>query len=243
MSTFTWIVGSTFVMSLLAWVGLIVVAFKEETLKKLLLPLVAFSAGALMGGGCLHLIPEAIARIGPRMGGFVWVLLGFSLFFLMEQFLAWHHHHAVPSEHKEPFTYLILVADGLHNFIGGLAIAGSFLAGSKVGIITWIAAAALGMMVVIIFINVIGRYLFRMPLKGTVEIVELALVVTVFFSMAYTEVVHGHITMDEVVARFPRRVRAIVLSVMYFAAAAFFFCRGITLAAGRHTATSSFRIF
>ena len=91
---------------------------------------------------------------------------------------------------------------------------------------TWIAAAALGLMVLIIFTNVIGRYLFRMPLKGTVEIVELALVVTVFFSMAYTEVVHGHITMDEVVARFPRRVKAIVLSVMYFAAAAFFFVVG-----------------
>jgi TRAP-type C4-dicarboxylate transport system permease small subunit len=92
--------------------------------------------------------------------------------------------------------------------------------------ITWIAASALGLMVLVIFINVIGRYLFRMPLKGTVEIVELALVVTVFFAMAYTEVVQGHITMDEVVARFPRRARSIVLSTMYFAAAAFFFTIG-----------------
>jgi zinc and cadmium transporter len=142
MTTLAWIVGSTAAMSLLSWIGLIVAAFREETLKKLLLPLVALSAGALMGGACLHLIPEAMTRVGPRMDAFVWVLLGFSLFFLMEQFLSWHHHHAVPSEHKEPFTYLILVADGLHNFIGGLAVGGSFLAGIEVGIITWIAAAA-----------------------------------------------------------------------------------------------------
>jgi zinc and cadmium transporter len=34
------------------------------------------------------------------------------------------------------------LADGLHNFIGGLAIGGSFLVSVKVGIVTWIAAAA-----------------------------------------------------------------------------------------------------
>jgi zinc and cadmium transporter len=39
-------------------------------------------------------------------------------------------------------TYLILVADGLHNFIDGLAIAGAFLVDFRVGIITWIAGAA-----------------------------------------------------------------------------------------------------
>ncbi|MFH1489386.1 MAG: TRAP transporter small permease, partial [Pseudomonadota bacterium] len=85
---------------------------------------------------------------------------------------------------------------------------------------------ALSFMVVVIFMNVIGRYVFRKPIQGTVEIVELALVVTVFFAMAYTEVVHGHVTMDEVVARFPRRVRSVLLSIMYFAAAAFFFIMG-----------------
>jgi zinc and cadmium transporter len=37
---------------------------------------------------------------------------------------------------------MILIADGLHNFIGGLAIAGSFLVSTEVGVITWVAAAA-----------------------------------------------------------------------------------------------------
>ena len=39
-------------------------------------------------------------------------------------------------------TYLILIGDGLHNFIGGLAIAGIFLVDIRLGIMAWLAAAA-----------------------------------------------------------------------------------------------------
>jgi zinc and cadmium transporter len=39
-------------------------------------------------------------------------------------------------------TYLILIGDGLHNFIGGLAIAGTFIADIRLGIMAWLAAAA-----------------------------------------------------------------------------------------------------
>jgi TRAP-type transport system small permease protein len=87
----------------------------------------------------------------------------------------------------------------------------------------WIAAAALCVMVLVTFVNVLGRYLFGIPLKGSIELVEATLVVAVFFSLAYAETVHAHVSMDEVVARFPRRIRAIIMSIMYFAAAAFFF--------------------
>jgi zinc and cadmium transporter len=129
-------------MSLLAWIGLLALALKEKTLRRILLVLVAFSAGSLIGGAFLHLIPEAIAKVGARLDVFLWVLAGFSIFFLMEQFLQWHHCHRVPSEHKKPVTYLILLSDALHNFIGGLVIAGSFLVSIKVGVITWLACAA-----------------------------------------------------------------------------------------------------
>jgi zinc and cadmium transporter len=44
-------------MSAIAWVGLISVALNQEQLKMLLLPLVAFSAGSLLGGALLHLLP------------------------------------------------------------------------------------------------------------------------------------------------------------------------------------------
>lgn len=137
-----WIIGAGFAMSLIALIGLITLSLREKTLKKILLPLVAFSAGALLGGTILHLIPETVDKMGSDLNMFIWLLVGFSIFFLMEQFLQWHHCHRVPSEHKKPVTYLILVADGLHNFIGGLAIAGSFLVSVDAGIITWFACAA-----------------------------------------------------------------------------------------------------
>jgi len=59
----------------------------------------------------------------------------------LEQFVHWHHCHKVPSEHKHPVTYLILIADGIHNFIDGLAIAGAFLVDIRVGMVTWIITA------------------------------------------------------------------------------------------------------
>jgi zinc and cadmium transporter len=81
-------------------------------------------------------VPAAIDRSGNRLNVYVWLLAGFAIFFLLEQFLSWHHCHQVRCNHK-PLTYLILLADGLHNFIGGLAVAGAFLIDIRLGIGTW----------------------------------------------------------------------------------------------------------
>lgn len=143
MSVFLWILLSTLAMSLIAWIGLITLYLNDKLLNKILLPLVALSAGALLGGAFLHMIPEALEVFPDPTILFLWVLAGFTLFFLLEQFIHWHHCHRAGCEHtKKPVTYLILVADGLHNFIGGLAIAGAFLVDIRLGLITWLAAAA-----------------------------------------------------------------------------------------------------
>jgi zinc and cadmium transporter len=39
-------------------------------------------------------------------------------------------------------TYLILVGDALHNFLGGLGVASTFLINPTVGMMAWLAAAA-----------------------------------------------------------------------------------------------------
>ena len=64
------------------------------------------------------------------------------MFFALEQFLHWHHCHRAQASCKQPLTYLILLGDGLHNFIGGMAIAGTFLIDIRLGIMSWLAAAA-----------------------------------------------------------------------------------------------------
>ena len=87
MTTFIWILIATFSISLIAFVGALTLFLKEKILDKILLLLVAFSAGALIGGAFLHLIPEAIEEVGLDEGGilkiFLYLLLGFCIFFIL----------------------------------------------------------------------------------------------------------------------------------------------------------------
>lgn len=129
-------------MSLVALTGSATFLLREATLQKILLPLVAFSAGSLLGGAFFHLIPGSLDKPGQSTFAFIWVLIGFSLFLAVEQFLHWHHCRKAVSMNKKPLTYLILIGDGIHNFIGGLAVAGAFLLDIRLGVTAWIAAAA-----------------------------------------------------------------------------------------------------
>ena len=141
MTIFLWIVLGGLLMSAIALVGSVTLILREETLKKLLLPLVALAAGTLLGGALFHMIPASVDKLGNQLSIYTWVLIGFAVFLGLEQFLHWHHCHRAPSEHR-PLTYLILIADALHNFIGGLAVAGAFLIDIRVGLSAWLAAAA-----------------------------------------------------------------------------------------------------
>lgn len=47
-----------------------------------------------------------------------------------------------PAQPAQPVAVLILLGDGLHNFIGGLSIASTFLLNPSAGILAWCAAAA-----------------------------------------------------------------------------------------------------
>lgn len=142
MSTLIWILISTFALSAIALIGIFALLLKEELLKKLIFPLVAFSAGTLLAGAFFHLIPEAIKETNELNRVFVWVIVGFTVFFLLEQFIHWHHCHRAPSEHKHPMTYLILIADGVHNFLDGLAIGSAFVIDVRLGLVTTAAIAA-----------------------------------------------------------------------------------------------------
>ncbi len=48
--TLTWIIASALAMSAIAWIGLLFAAVKESKLERLLVSLVAFAAGSLLGG-------------------------------------------------------------------------------------------------------------------------------------------------------------------------------------------------
>jgi zinc and cadmium transporter len=141
MPVLVWILASGILMSAIALVGSLTLLLTERTLQRILSPLVAFAAGSLLGGAFLHMIPTALGK-KTDLAVSIWVLGGFTVFFVLEQFLHWHHCHRASSACKEPLTYLILIGDGLHNFLGGLAVAGTFLIDIRLGISTWVAAAA-----------------------------------------------------------------------------------------------------
>jgi len=140
--TFVWIVGSGVLMSAIALVGAVTLVLSEATLQRILLPLVAFAAGSLLGGAFFHMLPVGIATGMSDVAVYGLVLAGFTVFFGLEQFLHWHHCHRAEIGCKKPLTYLILIGDALHNFLGGLAVAGTFLIDIRLGIVTWLAAAA-----------------------------------------------------------------------------------------------------
>ncbi|MCP6718193.1 MAG: ZIP family metal transporter [Patescibacteria group bacterium] len=137
------IIISTFLISFIAFIGALTLFLKEKLLDKILLILVSFSAGSLMGGAFFHLIPEALEGIGLEnsLNVFLYVILGFCTFFILENFIKWHHCHAREHPKIMPFSYLILVSDAVHNFIDGLIIAASFATSFSIGVITTLVVA------------------------------------------------------------------------------------------------------
>jgi len=145
MGVLFYILISTFLISLISFVGALTLFLKEKILNKILLLLVAFSAGTLIGAAFLHLIPEVVNKVGIEENSllkiFLYIIFGFCVFFILEQFLRWHHHHSTKHPEIMPFSYLILISDGLHNFIDGLIIAGSFIVSFPMGLVTSLAVA------------------------------------------------------------------------------------------------------
>ncbi|TWU38341.1 ZIP family metal transporter [Novipirellula artificiosorum] len=142
MTTLAWIVVSSIAMSVISLAGAVTWVIKKETLDKLLLPLVAFAAGSLIGGAVLHMIPEAVDQMHNRLSIYLWLLAGFMLFLGLEQFLHWHHTHSATADDTPPLTYLILIADAIHNLIGGMFVAASFMVDVQLGVTAWLVAAA-----------------------------------------------------------------------------------------------------
>lgn len=100
-----------------------------------------FAAGALLSAAFVELLPEALEltheNSAPR-----WALGGIVLFFLLEQFLQWfHHHHEHTEKQLQPTISLIVAGDTVHNFIDGLAIGAAFLISVPAGIVAALAVA------------------------------------------------------------------------------------------------------
>ena len=128
-------------MSLIALSGSLVLMLEADTIQRIILPLVALSSGSLIGGALFHLMPDAVARMGNSPRVYACVAGGFLTFLILEQLLYWHHCHRPAVDHRQPMGVMLLIGDGVHNFIGGLAIGAVFIVDFRLGVLAWAAAA------------------------------------------------------------------------------------------------------
>ncbi len=121
-------------VSVLSFTGALSLIIKEKWLHKILIFFVSFSAGSLIGGAFFHLLPESLEGSDDMLKVFVYVLLGFCLFFVLERVLRWHHCHKPGCETHVHLGYLNIIGDGIHNFIDGMIIVAAFTASPAVGV-------------------------------------------------------------------------------------------------------------
>lgn len=153
MSLLAWIILFCLVGGVLSVLAAAVFLVLHEELRNRLLPhLVSFATGALLGAALLGLLPHALTAFGPGDMHVIpmTVLLGLLGFFLLEKMVLWRHCHAdhcevhAPgqSSRQQSAGTMILIGDGLHNFLDGILIAGAFLTDIHLGVVTSIAVAA-----------------------------------------------------------------------------------------------------
>ncbi len=137
--------ASVLLVSALSLAGAATLFLSRSLLERVIFILVSLSVGALYGDAFIHLIPEVLeSGVTPLLTS-LYVLGGICIFFILEKFLRWRHQHGdVENEdshgmHTHHIGPLVLIGDGVHNFIDGVIIGVSYLISVEVGIATTIA--------------------------------------------------------------------------------------------------------
>lgn len=153
MTLLLWIIAFCLLGGVLSVLSAALFLLLSETIRTRLLPhLISFATGALLGAAFLGLLPHALQTAGDADLHAVpfAVLVGLLGFFLLEKMVLWRHCHAAHCEVHGPDQTIkerstgtmILIGDGLHNFLDGILIAGAFLTDIHLGIVTSLAVAA-----------------------------------------------------------------------------------------------------
>ena len=72
------------------------------------------------------------------------------------------------------------------------------------------AALLLIVMMLVTFVDVIGRYLFNAPLPGAFELTEVLLALVIFVGLPIVTARREHVTVDLFTSRLPHRLRAVL---------------------------------
>lgn len=164
MSTLAWIIVAAAAGGVLSVVFAALFLLSPERARTAALPhFVSFATGALLGAALLSLLPQAIHMAGTDHANRIGLALaiGILLFFILEKWVLWRHSHEDdgadghahehtpvhahahrPGRHDRVAASLILIGDGIHNALDGVAIAAAFMSGTEVGVATSVAVIA-----------------------------------------------------------------------------------------------------
>jgi TRAP-type C4-dicarboxylate transport system permease small subunit len=73
-----------------------------------------------------------------------------------------------------------------------------------------IGICSLGILMLLITSDVIGRYFFNRPLSATVDVAQFSMIIAVYFSVAYCAVIKGHVSVDMLVSKLPERFQRVI---------------------------------
>ena len=138
----TWLyaLGSVMVVSFISLVGVATLSLSRNLLNRILLFLVSFAVGSLLGGAFIHIIPEAFASDLNPLAVSASVLAGIILFFILEKFFRWRHCHLeTTDDHVHPVVPMNIFGDAMHNFIDGILIGVSYAVSIPLGMATTVA--------------------------------------------------------------------------------------------------------
>ena len=80
-------------------------------------------------------------------------------------------------------------------------------------ILSWVGYLALSGMVLVTTANVFGRYIFKRPLLGEIDMVELGMAVLGGYAMFLAAIQRHHVSVDVLIIRFSRRTQLILGSL------------------------------
>ena len=85
-----------------------------------------------------------------------------------------------------------------------------------------IGVIAIAVLMLLVTSDVLGRFLFNRPILGAAEMSLYLMVIAVYCAVAYCALMKGHVAVDLLVSRLPRRGQAITDSVTGLGSLAFF---------------------
>lgn len=126
-------------------IGAALLLWHKQFSPRILTALLSFAAGTFLAAVFFEMLPEAVGSVTKPHAVFMFVLIGFTGFFVLERlsmrFLVMRDKHA-HAEHTEALPLLMIVGDSLHNFIDGIVLALSYVANPALVLPTALAIAA-----------------------------------------------------------------------------------------------------